>query len=98
MPKNLTQPTLIAISSASLAKSPLSSMSVLDISISGIVIKVKQLASILQVYLDSRAKKVLLPITSAVDLRTVPSDLVGTFSLIFYSTPTEAMFKALGVD
>lgn len=44
----------------------------------------------------SGAKKVLLPITSAADLGTVPSDLVGAFSLIFYSSPEEAVFKALG--
>ena len=48
--------------------------------------------------LDSGAKKVLLPITSAGDIGTVPSDLVGAFSLIFYSTPQEAVFKALGVE
>ena len=44
------------------------------------------------------AKKVLLPITSAADLGTVPSDLVGAFSLIFYSSPEEAVYKALGVE
>ena len=48
--------------------------------------------------LDSGAKKVLLPITSAADLGTVPSDLVGAFSLIFYSSPEEAVYKALGVE
>ena len=60
--------------------------------------KVEELASTLQVCLDSGAKKVLLPITSAADLGTVPSDLVGAFSLIFYSSPEEAVFKALGVE
>jgi len=29
---------------------------------------------------------------------SVPSDLVGAFSLIFYSTPQEAVFKTLGVE
>ena len=61
-------------------------------------IKVDELASTLQVCLDSGAKKVLLPITSAGDLGTVPSDLVGAFSLIFYSSAEEAVFKALGVE
>lgn len=45
-----------------------------------------------------KSKKVLLPITSAADLGTVPSDLVGAFSLIFYSSPEEAVYKALGVE
>ena len=62
------------------------------------MIKVDELASTLQVCLDSGAKKVLLPITSAADLGTVPSDLVGAFSLIFYSSAEEAVFKALGVE
>lgn len=99
MTKYLALPTLIAMCSAALNKSTLSSLAVLgDISISGTIIKVEELANVLQVCLDSGAKKVLLPITSAVDIGTVPSDLVGAFSLIFYSTPQEAVFKALGVD
>lgn len=69
-----------------------------EISIGGTLIKVEDLASTLQVCLDSGAKKVLLPITSAADLGTVPSDLVGAFSLIFYSSPEEAVYKALGVE
>lgn len=37
-------------------------------------------------------------LTSAADLGTVPSDLVGKFNLIFYSTAEDAVFKALGVE
>lgn len=97
--KYLTLPTLIAICSAALNKSTLSSLAVLgDISISGTIMKVEELASTLQVCLDSGAKKVLLPITSAVDLGTVPAELMGAFSIIFYNTPQEAVFKALGVE
>ena len=69
-----------------------------DITIGGTLIKVENLASALQVCLDSGAKKVLLPMTSAADLGSIPSDLVGAFSLIFYSSPEEAVFKALGVE
>ena len=97
--KYLTLPTLIAICSAALNKSTLSSLAVLgDISISGTIMKVEELASTLQVCLDSGAKKVLFPITSAADLGTVPSELMGAFSIIFYNTPQEAVFKALGVE
>jgi ATP-dependent Lon protease len=97
--KTLTLPTLIAICSAALQKSTISSLAVLgDISISGTIMKVEELANVLQVCLDSGAKKVLLPITSAQELGTVPADLMGAFSLIFYSTPQEAVFKALGVE
>ena len=99
MTGNLALPTLIAICSAALGKTPLNSLAILgEISIGGTLIKVDELASTLQVCLDSGAKKVLLPFTSAGDLGTVPSDLVGAFSLIFYSSAEEAVFKALGVE
>lgn len=99
MTKHLALPTLIALCSIALNKPTLSGLAVLgDISIGGTILKAEGLASILQVCLDSGAKKVLLPITSAQDIGTVPSDLVGAFSLIFYTTPQEAVFKALGVD
>lgn len=97
--KHLALPTLIAISSIALGRPTVSGLAVLgDISISGTILKVEDLSNVLQVCLDSGAKKVLLPITSAADIGSVPSDLVGAFSLIFYSTATEAVFKALGVD
>jgi len=99
MTKYLTLPTVIAICSAALNKPTLSSLAVLgDTSISGTIMKVDDLASILQVCLDSGVKKVLLPITSASDMATVPAELMGAFSIIFYNTPQEAVFKALGVD
>jgi len=99
MTKYLTLPTVIALASCALGKPTISSLAVLgEISISGTILKVEELASVLQVCLDAGAKKILVPITSAGDLGTVPSDLIGAFSLIFYSTPQEAVFKALGVE
>lgn len=99
MTKSLALPTLLAIASAALGKPTLGSLAVLgEISISGAITKVDELANVLQVCLDSGAKKVLLPITSAVDLGTVPPDLMGAFSIIFYTTAQEAVFKALGVE
>lgn len=61
-------------------------------------IQMENLASTLQVCLDSGAKKVLLPITAAADLSTVPSELIGCFNIIFYQSPEDAVFKALGVE
>lgn len=99
MTNNLALPTLIAICSIALNKPTLGSLAVLgDISISGTVIKVENLANCLQVCLDSGAKKILLPITSAQDLGTVPSELMGSFSIIFYNSVEDAVFKALGVE
>ena len=99
MTGKLALPTLIALCSIALGKPVLSSMAVLgEISISGTMIKADELANSLQVCLDSGAKKVLLPITSAADLGTVPPELVGSFNLIFYNSTEDAVFKALGVE
>ena len=99
MTKSLTLPSLVAICSVALQKPAISSAVVLgDLSIGGTIKKVEELANTLQVCLDSGAKKVLLPITSAVDLATVPSDLIGCFSIIFYQSAEDAVFKALGVE
>ncbi len=43
-------------------------------------------------------KKILIPITSAVDLGTVPTELIDSFNLIFYNSAEDAVFKALGVE
>jgi len=99
MTGRLALPTLIALCSIALEKPTISSLAVMgEISISGTMMKVDELANSLQVCLDSGAKKVLLPITSAADLRTVPPELIGCFNLIFYNSAEDAVYKALGVE
>lgn len=95
----LALPTLISLCSIALGRSTLANLAVIgDISISGTLIKVDELANVLQVCLDSGAKKVLLPSTSFVDFTTVPADLMSAFQLIPYSSAEDAVFKALGVE
>ena len=99
MTNKLAMSTLIALCSIALSKPTVSSLAILgDMSISGTVIKVENLANSLQVCLDSGAKKILLPITSASDLVTVPAELIGRFNLIFYNSAEDAVFKAVGVE
>ena len=99
MTDKLALPTLIALCSIALGKPSVSTLAILgEISISGTLIKVEDLANALQVCLDSGAKKVLLPITSAADLGTVPPELMGSFQIIFYNSAEDAVFKALGVE
>lgn len=96
---NLALPSLVAMCSIALGKPVVSSCAVLgEISIAGTMQKVDNLADTLQVCLDSGAKKVLLPLTSAADLGTVPAELIGAFSLIFYNSAEDAVFKALGAE
>ena len=99
MTGKLALPTLIALCSVALSKPTLSSLAVLgEISISGTMIRVEELANTLQCCLDSGAKKVLIPSTSMVDFATVPADLMIAFQLIPYSSAEDAVFKALGVE
>ena len=99
MTEKLALPTLIALCSIALQKPTLSNLAVLgEISISGTMIKVDELANALQVCLDSGAKKVLIPSTSMVDFASVPADLMSAFQLIPYNSAEDAVFKALGVE
>jgi len=99
MTGKLALPTLVALCSIALNKPTLSSLVVLgEISISGTMLKVEELANTLQCCLDSGAKKVLIPSISMMDFASVPADLMGAFQLIPYSSAEDAVFKALGVE
>ena len=99
MTGKLALPTLIALCSIALGRPVQSSTAVLgEISISGTLIKVDNLADTLQVCLDSGAKKVLLPQPSFMDFTTVPPELMSSFQLIPYQSAEDAVFKALGVE
>ena len=52
----------------------------------------------MQVCLDSGAKKILIPITPAFDMASVPAEFMGKFNIIFYQTPEDAVYKAPGVE
>lgn len=99
MTGKLALPTLIALCSIALGRPTVGNLIVLgDISISGTLIKVDELANALQVCLDSGAKRVLIPSTSFVDFATVPPELMSAFQLIPYQSAEDAVFKALGVE
>lgn len=99
MTKTLALPTLVALCSIALQRPVQSSMVILgDFSIGGTILKVENLASTLQVCLDSGAKKALLPAATMMDLVTVPPDLMSAFQLVPYSDPADAVYKALGVE
>lgn len=99
MTNQLTLASLVALCSAAMNKPVIGSLAILgNLSIGGTIMKVEELANTLQVCLDSGAKKILLPLTSAVDMGTVPPELMGKFNLIFYQSPEDAVFKALGVE
>ncbi|EFW4317438.1 hypothetical protein FN921_14125 [Shigella flexneri] len=58
----------------------------------------QDLAASLQLAFNSGAKRVLLPISWAMDIPTVPAELFTKFQVSFYSEPVDAVYKALDVN
>jgi ATP-dependent Lon protease len=89
----------VALCGGALRKPVQSQMCVLgNMSIGGTITKVEELANTLQVCFDAGAKKILLPMSNAADIATVPSELFAKFQTSFYTSPEDAVFKALGVE
>lgn len=95
----LSLAAFIAMCSGALKKPVQSQMVILgSLSIGGSITKVEEFASTLQVCFDAGAKKILLPMSSAADIPTVPPELFAKFQISFYQSPEDAVFKALGVE
>lgn len=90
---------LIGLCSGALEK-PVQESTVIigNMTVGGTIAKVSEFANVLQVCVDAGAKKVLIPAASVMDLQTVPPDLLVKVQPVFYSDPTDAVFKALGVS
>ena len=69
-----------------------------SMSIGGTVIGSDNLVEYLQIASDSGAKKILIPAIDMVQLGKVPADLISKFSLVVYSDPVDAAFKAMGLE
>ena len=97
--KDISLASFVAMCSSALKKPMLGSLVILgNMSIGGTIGKVEELANTLQVCFDSGAKKILLPMSSAGDISSVPSDLFSKFNISFYNDPEDAVFKALGIE
>ena len=96
---NISLPAMVAYCSVALDKPVQPQLCILgSMSIGGTINKVEELASALQVAFDAGAKRVLIPMSSAADIATVPSDLFAKFQMAFYSSPEDAVIKALGIE
>ncbi len=69
-----------------------------SMTLGGVINPVQDLAASLQLAFDSGAKRVLLPMSSAMDIPAVPAELFTKFQVSFYSDPVDAVYKALGVN
>ncbi|MGL5693034.1 MAG: BREX system Lon protease-like protein BrxL, partial [Peptostreptococcaceae bacterium] len=98
MSNELSLAAFVGLCSGAMNKPVQSEMAILgSLSIGGTINKVEELANVLQVCFDAGAKKIILPMSSAVDLATVPPELFAKFQTSFYTSPEDAVFKALGV-
>ena len=96
---HLSLASLVVFSSGLLGKPVQNQMVVMgDMSLGGSVTPVESIAECLQVAFDAGAKKVALPMSSAVDIPTIPAELFTKFQTSFYADPVDAVYKALGVD
>jgi len=95
----MTLATFVALCSGVLGRPAQPQLVVLgSMSLGGNVVPVESLAESLQVAFDAGAKRVLLPMASVRDLPTIPGELFAKFQTSFYADPTDAVFKALGVQ
>lgn len=95
----LTLASYVALCSAVTGKSVEPQMVVLGtMSLGGSIVPVQNLAESLQVAADAGAKRLLIPMASVSDIPTIPGELFAKFQTSFYSDPTDAVFKALGVQ
>ncbi|CEP97589.1 ATP-dependent Lon-type protease [[Clostridium] sordellii] len=99
MSSELSLAALVGLCSGAMNRPVQSQLLVLGgLSIGGTINKIEELANILQVCFDAGAKKILIPMSNAPDLATVPPELFAKFQIIFYVSPEDAVFKALGAD
>jgi ATP-dependent Lon protease len=95
--ENLTLGGFISMCSNSLNRQGISQVVVLgDMSLSGSIIKISDLANTLQIAREAGAKKALIPIANAVDMGILPSDILSDVQIIFYQDPIDAVQKVLG--
>ncbi len=68
------------------------------ITIGGSISSIDNLPDLLQVCMDAGAKKILIPISAASKMSTVPPDLFSKFQISFYEDPLDAVYKSLALS
>ena len=96
MTDELALPVFITLYSGALDKPVQEQIAILGtFTIGGSVSSIDNLSDLLQVCQDAGAKKVLIPISSAGKISTVPPDLFSKFQISFYEDPIDAVYKSL---
>jgi ATP-dependent Lon protease len=69
-----------------------------EMSIHGSLLKVDKLSERLQLAMDQGARKVLLPAENKRDIADIPTEVLDKLQISFYSDPTNAAFRAMGME
>ncbi|MEA5468526.1 protease Lon-related BREX system protein BrxL, partial [Spirulina sp. 06S082] len=86
----------IALCSAALKRSVQAQLAIFgEMTLGGTITPVRNLADSLQVAFDAGAQRILLPMSSAADLSSVPPELLAKFQTSFYTDPVDAVFKSM---
>lgn len=97
-PRFLSLAMLVALCSAAQGRPVQEQIVILgDMTIGGTINPVQNLAACLQIAFDAGAKRILLPMSSAIDIPTVPPELFSKFQTAFYNDPVDSVFKATGL-
>jgi ATP-dependent Lon protease len=89
----------IALVSALIEKPLREQMVVLgEMSVQGMLVKVANLTERLQLALESGAKYALVPSENKRDLADVPDELLNKLQVSFYTDPTNAAIRAMGLE
>lgn len=90
--------SFVSLVSSSLKKQIKEGLVILgNLTIGGTISKVDDLADTLEVCFDAGAKTILLPMSSAADISTVPAETFSKFNISFYNDPEDAVRKALDI-
>ena len=69
-----------------------------EMSVQGLLLKVSNVTERLQLALESGAKQVLVPSENKRDLADVPDEVLNKLQVIFYTDPTNATLRAMGLE
>jgi ATP-dependent Lon protease len=68
-----------------------------EITIQGGVLPVSELAECIQLAKENGARSVLVPVTNAKDIASIPGEILSGLDLAFYSDPKDCLMKSLQI-
>jgi ATP-dependent Lon protease len=69
-----------------------------EMSVQGLLLRVMNLSERLQLAMESGAKTVLVPSENKRDLADVPDEVLNRLQVVFYTNPTSAALRAMGLE